>query len=428
MKHIFFQLKSYISKNIQNIMKKPLFLEILIGAVFSFIIIVVSVSGFEKEVYNEEFELTKLESSGLQLQVDNEGLFENDIDWGELNRGDALSEITHTISESSGINSSTNRPVNRPTSVPTAIPPTPEPTIAPTELPVIEDEYEIEELPEVTILPEVTNAPEPEVILDPNGPVIVSDMESKHYTTTFSESITITGYNPSGDKLSKEYFIVNLNGTNLYPELGYNGSLSYILNYEYGFNNLSVYVSDENNNSKVYNYSIYYDTPAKAPAIISVDADSIGLGYMIKPTPVDVEEGKTVASYVKEVLSRNGYSTFSTGSQNSHYVFKGLYRSDLYTKCEPQISDEIIGYVINNYIPFATSDHYNNFIKNGYFSTSSKWIFEINGVKYFDSMSNYTLKEGDILKVRFTLLNGTDLDILKKYYNPESVTEPTDSE
>lgn len=421
MKHLIFQLKSYILKNVQTIMKKPLFLEILIGAFFSFVIIVISVSGFEKEVYKEEFDVTELETAGLNLQVDNENLFDDEIDWAELNRGDALSEITNTITGSSSISRTTTAPTTVPTNVPVV-------TVAPTVVPVIEDENEIEELPEVTILPEVTSEPEPEVILDPNGPVIVADMDSSHYTTSFSETITITGYNPSGEKLSKEYFNVVLNETKLYPELSYNGSLSYCLNYNYGINNLSVYVSDENNNSKIYEFLIFYQMPDDLPAIVSVDADAVGLGYMITPTPMEVEEGKTVAAYVKELLSLNGYSTFSTGSQNSHYVFRGLYRSDLYKKCEPQIPEKIIGYILDNYIPVSISEYYNNFIKNGYFLTDSKWIFEINGVRYFDSMSNYTLNEGDVLKVRFTLLDGEDLDYLKQDYNPESITETSDSE
>lgn len=414
MKDLFFQLKSIISKNIQNLMKKPLFLEIIMGSFFSLIIIVISVSGFEKSVYKETFEGRNVLENTDDLEIDSE---DTGIDFSDIEMGDALSVLGPNTTDAPTQNRNQTAATPSPTYV---ILETPSSTFLPTEEPV---DGEIEELPEVTFLPEVTNTPEPEVILDPNGPVIVSDMKETYVTTSQRESITITAYNPVGNKLSHEYMQVTLNDTVIYPELKYNDSYTYILDYTDSTNKIIVNVQDENNNSKTYEYTVYYDIQYQLPAIISVDAASIGLGYMIKPTDVDIIEGKTVAAYVKELLSKKGYSTFSKGSVNSNYEFRGLYRADLYSECEPVLTEEIISVIKDNYgdnIPL--SDHYNNFIKNGYFLNTSKWIFEINGVKYFDSMSNYTLQPGDILEVRFTLYNGVEFDYLDNLYITESYT------
>lgn len=416
MKHIIFQLKSKISKNIQKLMKKPLFLEMFVGAFFSLVIIVVSVSGFEKEVFKEDFDASDYNTDAMLLE-DNESLYDDYMDWSELNRGDALSEIQNSITQSSAINKPTSRPVT-PTPYVTA-----ESTLEPTEVPIIEDADELEELPEVTLLPEVTNTPEPEVILDPNGPVLVADLEENHFTNAFTETISLTGYDPSGDKLDDEKIHVFLNNIYVYPHLSCNGSYSYKLDYSEGSNIIDIYVSDNSGRYKTYNYTVNYIVPEKLPAIISVDAASIGMGYMVTPTAIEIEEGKTVAEYVKEILSQNYYSTFSKGSHTTYYEFRGLYRSDLYSKYEPVIDDNVKNAILEKTDILTKSGHYKNFIKNGYFYTDSKWIFEINGEKHFDSMANYTLNEGDILRVRFTLHEGEELDYLDNMFKPVFNTE-----
>lgn len=419
MKDIFFQLKSMIFSVFFKLAKKPLFFEILIGSLLSIAVISISVSGFEKAVYKEDFDYIE-NITDYDYEIDEES---TSTDWdtlSELSRGDALSEIQASRTETSSINRNTAPPV--------ITTPTPEPLILTTPsgtiAPIVEDEDEIIETPEETLAPEITFTPEPEVILDPNGPVIVTDMDSEHTTSSFIEAINITGYDPTGEKLSAEHFTVILNDSYIYPSLSFNGSFSYNLNYKEGPNSLEIHVSDNINQQKIYTYAINYNIPEKQPAIISVDAASIEMGYMVTPTSVEITEGKTVAAYVKEILSRNGYSTYSKGSQNLNYEFRGIYRNDLYSKCEPVIRDEILKPVLTNIDILTPSGHYNNFIKNGYFYASSKWIFEINGVKYFDSMSNYILNEGDVLRVRFTLNEGEDLDYLDTCFYPTDTLIP----
>lgn len=421
MKHIFFQLKSKISKNIQKLMKKPLFLEMFVGAFFSLVIIIVSVSGFEKEVFKEEFDSSEY-STETELIEDNEALYDDYIDWNELERGDALSEIRNSITQSSAINRPTSRPVTPTPSV------TDMPLLEPTEVPILEDGEELEELPEVTLLPEITNTPEPEVILDPNGPVLVSDMDDHHISDSFTENLTLTGYDPSGEKLDDNHIHVFINNLPVYPHMTCNGSFSYRLDYTEGLNTIDVYVSDNIGRYKTYSYAVDYIAPEKHPAVISIDAASVGMGYMVTPTAIEVIEGKTVAEYVKEILSINSYSSFSKGSHATYYEFRGLYKSDLYSKYEPIIDDNVKKSILEKTDILTKSGHYKNFIKNGYFYTDSKWIFEINGEKHFDSMANYTLNEGDILRVRFTLHEGEDLDYLDNMYQPVFNTETPTTE
>lgn len=412
MKHLFFQLINKIKKAFKKLIKKPLFIEILTGTSFSIVIIILSVSGLEKSSLKNDFDKPAEETT-----TDNSITLDdyNQYDMSDLTRGDALSEIQYTITESSLTSRTENNSLQLDRDEPVTITPPPATSVPE----AIDPETEIEELPEVTFSPDTSE--EPEVILDPFGPVMVSNFtEEFKYTTAFGEAITLTAYNSSGDKLPKENISVYLNNTQIHPELSYNQSFSYYLNYIEGNNILDIIVTDEKYSMKTYSYTVNYLKDPEETALISVDADSIGLGYMIPPTTVIIEEGKTVAYYVKQLLGSNGFSTYSSGSQNKHYKFNGLYRPGLYSNWQSQFASELefelLLYNPSYYID--RSKYYTDFIKNGYFTAGSAWIFELNGERFFGSMSDHTLKDGDILKVRFSLADGVDLDWLSKQYNP----------
>lgn len=426
-----FQLKNHIInyknsliKELKSFLKRPLVLEIFTGAFFSLIIICLSVSGQEKEVLKEDFNQTDdyIASNNYDVDADYEDSHEDLPGWNGLNRGDALSEqATSSSASSSFLSNSSATSITAAKSHEQAsealILLTPAPALPDESLSSDDEEYE--ELPDIPLEPDMTPEPTPEVILDPNGPVISCSIEDGHFTNAFIESISVTGYNSFGDKLPKDNIFVFLNDIKITPEMITERTISYLLEYTEGTNLLQIVVKDENSVSKYYEYKITYQKNSEPTAVISVDADSIGMGYIIPPTATFLNEGKTVASYVRELLKANSYSVYSSGSQNNNYVLKGIYRSDLYNKHSPMILSELSDYLYQTYndLSIVIDDHYTNFIKNAYFTKSSKWIIEINGERYFDYMSNHTLNDGDILKVRFSLTEGTDLEWLKTYYS-----------
>ena len=430
MKKLFFQLKKILNLKYfyDKFCQKPLFIVIFAGLCFSAAIVIISVNGMEKASFKTD--LTDMSNDAVYIvsadtDSDTDSYEEEYTAYNPdpIPRGDSLSANQYTVSSSSGIGNRNSSSYVRPNS---QTPPStaPEYTSPPEEEPVDTEEPDndpiIEEAPAVTDEPFTTEEPEPEIELDPNGPVMVSSLEELHFTEAFAESMKLTGYNSAGDKLSAEHFTVLLNNEILLPSMTYNQSVFYYLNYVQGENTIDITVTDDNQVSKNYRVTAYYIEPQTPHAIISVEADSIGLGYIIEPTLVYTEEGKTLASYIKALLSEHGYTTFASGSQNRNYNFNGLYKSGLYSHFG-DLNPELVDYINRNTLNASvdSSNYYTDFIRNGYFTNISTWMFEVNGELHSDSLSNYTLVNKDVLRLRFSLADGADLIWLDEQRTPQ---------
>lgn len=417
MNNIISKIKEMINKFIKKILKKPMFIELIIGSLFSILIIFFSVSGSERQVFVEDFKSYELytESSDEDIDTDDDDW---STSWDDLEKGEAVSlkDIVDTPVPTSKL---TPKPTSTP--VPTKVP-TEQATLVP------EEEVIIEETPAVTVEPYEPEK-EPEIILDPNGPVIVSDFEDSHITYSPIEALTLTGYYSNGEKMPEDKVFVFHNDTLVKPELTYNQSYSYQFEYSEGKNIIDVILVDETKENRQFQYTVYFFKSYEPSVVISVDAESIGMGYMVKPTHMVLREDKPIAWYIREILSINGFTTFSSGSQTNNYILKGIYKTDLFKDCAPSISEELVSELLlyNPLLNIDSTKYYNNFIKNDYFTNGSAWVIELNGEIYTDSISNYSLQDGDVLRIRYSLADGLDLKILEMQKNSDN-NQPSESE
>ena len=266
----------------------------------SAVIVIVSVSGKEKEIFSAKLDDVRNKSVSLLYPNGEEAPdSEDETDSGEsdfLVRGDSLSEIgTSSVFSSGGLHTegAPQTPGSPVSEQPAALTEPPSATELLTEEPVIE------ELPDVTVSPEETEEPEPQVELDPFGPVMVSSISDMYQTEAFVECLKLTGYNSAGDKLSADHFRVLLNDVPLPASMTYNQSVCYDLHYRLGENILAITVTDDNQVSKDYQFHVFYTKPANPHAIVSVAADSIGLGYIIEPTVLPLEKEVNPCSFSK---------------------------------------------------------------------------------------------------------------------------------
>ncbi len=413
------KIKKYIKFHIRR--QNNLLFPVLCAAFcVSAVIVIVSVSEKEKQVFSAK--LDDVRNKSVSLLYPNEAedpVLEDETDSGEsdfLVRGDSLSEIGTSSVFSSGSSHTAGAPQTPGAPVseqPSALTEPPAATELLTEEPVIEEQ------PDVTVSPEETEEPEPQVELDPFGPVMVSSITDMYQTEAFTECLKLTGYNSAGDKLSAEHFRVRLNDVLLPVSMTYNQSVCYDLHYRPGENTLAITVTDDNQVSKDYQFHVFYTKPSTPHAIVSVAADSIGLGYIIEPTLIPLDNEQTLAYYIRTLLKEQGFTSFSSGSTNWNYRFKGLYKPGLYAHFS-QIDPLLVEH-LNSTLPdlqLSLENFYTDFIRNSYFSPDSAWMFEINGERHSDSLSDYLLTDGDVLRLRFSLAEGADLDWLDAQYQP----------
>lgn len=181
-------------------------------------------------------------------------------------------------------------------------------------------------------------------------------------------------------------------------------------------------------------------------AICSVELFTIGGGFLVYPTKIDVSEQKTAAEYVTELLHNNGYCAYYGGDfTDSFYLayigsgtrtskYNGYANStSVLGECknakELKINSKIPDCIKSNlggmrYFTENDEQNYNGFIGEFMFTNGSGFLYCVNNDFLSKSLSQTTLKNGDVLRVQFTLSNGADIGGLDKSISSQSLFYP----
>lgn len=148
---------------------------------------------------------------------------------------------------------------------------------------------------------------------------------------------------------------------------------------------------------------------------VSVEAFSIGCGYVLEPTKISFNEGETAADAVKKVLEQNNI-TFDASYQYGFYINGISFR---HTADIPSyITDAVVGHndeydediLFGDYIDEdATPD---DLAANDYVYGLSGWLFTVNqptSEAMSKGMSQTTLNDGDVIRLQFSLDCGADI-------------------
>ncbi|MGN0558125.1 MAG: hypothetical protein ACI4IS_01595 [Acutalibacteraceae bacterium] len=171
-------------------------------------------------------------------------------------------------------------------------------------------------------------------------------------------------------------------------------------------------------------------------AVCSVELFTIGGGFLVYPTKIDVSQEKTAAEYVTELLHSNGYCAYyggdfddsfylayiGSGTRASKYngyanstSVLGECKNAKQLKINSQIPDCIKSNLVGmRYFTENDEQNYNGFIGEFMFTNGSGFLYCVNNEFSSKSLSQTTLKNGDVLRVQFTLSNGADIGGLDK--------------
>ncbi len=166
--------------------------------------------------------------------------------------------------------------------------------------------------------------------------------------------------------------------------------------------------------------------------VISVELFTVGGGFIVNPIEVTVSEGETLADAIVNVVSQSGYVCYYGGNTKESfylaYIGSGTNTSNSYegyTKSKtPQtpkkisfttsIANEIVEKLnqdINIYY-FDENDYsqnYKNYIGEFVYTNGSGFMYCVNGTYPSVSMSDYNLKDNDVVRVSYTLAYGQDI-------------------
>lgn len=263
------------------------------------------------------------------------------------------------------------------------------------------------------------------------GVSIQTTLENNALQRGSKKTFDVIARDGSGKKLASS---VTLNGSGVGKNWDDTDKTSYTLTFTKGGANTVVVSAG----GKSVTYTITYQKAGKGDVIgqaaFSIELFTLGGGYLVAPTMVDIKEGETSATALLRLLHQNGYVGFYGGSpqkafylayiadgaksesnyngyQNSRSVM-GAPSSPKSLNLTTSIPAVLYPYLERTMDWFDDTDYENNW--TGYLgefvcSNGSGWMYSVNNVFPNVGFADTYLSDGDVVRVQFTLGYGADI-------------------
>ena len=223
-------------------------------------------------------------------------------------------------------------------------------------------------------------------------------------------SLQVRGEDGKGQRLYGDHITVELNGSTLEDSGEDEGVTYYRLKLIGGENRVTITVWDYEDRYVWDEYVITCTTVADGEKIgtitLSVEASTVGLGYLISPRSVDIYQGLNLAGTVAQFLQDNGYEISNSGSLWDGFYIKYIIRSGITngwlipSDLEDALNDD--GVMWTNEVSTDSLGEFD-------FTAQSGWLYSVNGKYPNYGMSECYPKDGDAVRIRYTLAMGKDV-------------------
>lgn len=220
--------------------------------------------------------------------------------------------------------------------------------------------------------------------------------------------VLVDGRSYNGQQLYANNYTVSVNGTVVSAPIsqsGYQfGYTAYLSNV--GANTITITATDGDGYSATRSWTVYYEN-GDITVTVSVEATTVGLGYLVYPTAVTVPGGTDAWTVVQQVLTENGYTVSGSGSYLSAIQRSGICSGFF-------IDSELMELIMADGMdedgagldpqPFSM-DSLGEFD----FYRWSGWMYSYNGSYPGYSMNVCKPQDGSVIRVRYTLALGKDI-------------------
>ena len=263
------------------------------------------------------------------------------------------------------------------------------------------------------------------------GPTVTTTLVDGAVQRGSKKNFDVWARNASGEKIKAT---VRLNGDKVEPTWDDNEKTSYTLVFtSEGANTVTVTATSDGGRRRELNYTIYYrraaDGEAIGTAVWSVEAFTLGCGYIVYPMYVPIYEGETAAAQLVRMLSECGFVSYCGGSLDSSFYLayiadgtKSASRYNGYSRfgnpsapraldIEPSIPSVLTPHLESTMTYFDPNDYANWRGHLGEFviSNGSGWMYSVNNIFPNVGFADCYLSEGDVVRVQFTLGYGADV-------------------
>lgn len=238
----------------------------------------------------------------------------------------------------------------------------------------------------------------------------------KHINVT--DGMTITGNEFTLDLLPEDYkgnriysegITVQLNGK-VYKNTWQSEFTSYLLYLQGGANTLDIRIKDSDGRYNDYSYKINCKTVADGEKIgeitVSIDANVLGLGYIVAPVKVPIRQGETGSYFLTRFLEDKGFQYNNTGSLDTGFYLSRIIKPGI--AAGVSIPEDLKQAIDNDGLEWK-DQRYDNSIGEFDYCQGSGWMYSVNGSFPGYGFSDVVFKDGDVVRIRFTLAYGKDI-------------------
>ena len=220
--------------------------------------------------------------------------------------------------------------------------------------------------------------------------------------------VLVDGRSCNGQQLYANNYTVSVTGTVVSAPIsqsGYQfGYTAYLSNV--GANTITITATDGDGYSATRSWTVYYEE-GTVTVTVSVEATTVGLGYLVAPTEVTVPGGTDAWTVVQQVLTENGYTVSGSGSYLSAIQRSGICSGFF-------IDSELMELIMADGMdengagldpqPFSM-DSLGEFD----FYRWSGWMYSYNGSYPGYGLNVCKPQDGSVIRVRYTLAMGKDI-------------------
>lgn len=220
--------------------------------------------------------------------------------------------------------------------------------------------------------------------------------------------LLVDGHSYTGKQLYSSNYTVSVNGMVVPAPVSQSGSkfgYSTYLSNE-GANTITITATDADGYSATRSWTVYYEN-GDITVTVSVEATTVGLGYLVPPTEVTVPGGTDAWSIVEKVLTENGYGTSGSGSYLSAIQRSGICSGFF-------IDSELMELIMadgmdENGAGLDPQPYSMDSLGEFDFYRWSGWMYSYNGSYPGYGMNVCKPQDGSVIRVRYTLALGKDI-------------------
>lgn len=248
-------------------------------------------------------------------------------------------------------------------------------------------------------------------------PTIIAQVEADGTVIGLTDGLTmktpdlivlVDGRSCNGQQLYANNYTVSVNGTVVSAPIsqsGYQfGYTAYLSNV--GANTITITATDGDGYAATRSWTVYYEE-GTVTVTVSVEATTVGLGYLVAPTEVTVPGGTDAWTVVQQVLTENGYTVSGSGSYLAAIQCSGI--------CDGwSIDPELMGRIIEDNMDelgAGTDPRPYSMDSLGEFDfyRYSGWMYSYNGSYPGYGFNVCKPQDGSVIRVRYTLAMGKDI-------------------